>query len=174
MLQPYPVSEPDRIDEAAVRDLEWVKQVIVSIRNIRGEMNIPPGKRLPVLMHKGDASDRRRLDDNRQFLMSLARLDSLDWFEGNEPPLSATQLVGQCEVLVPMADLIDKDEEMARLNREIDKLAKEMQRLEGKLGNASFVSKAPADVVEKEKAKLADAQANTQRLQEQLEKIRAI
>ena len=82
--------------------------------------------------------------------------------------------MGDLEVLVPMAGLIDKDAEIARLGKEVDKISKELQRLQGKLSNEKFTSKAPADVVEKQKAKLSDAQASFDRLHEQLEKIKSI
>ena len=114
-----------------------------------------------------------RLEANRTFLKSLAKLESIDWVSA-DAPLCATQLVGELEVLIPMANLIDKDEEIARLSRELEKLDKEIQRLNGKLGNAGFVEKAPAEVVEKEKAKLEDAESQRQRLNEQLEQIRTL
>ncbi|WP_097460306.1 valine--tRNA ligase [Mangrovitalea sediminis] len=174
MLQAYPVADESRIDPEATADIEWLKGVILAIRNIRGEMNIAPGQRIPVLFHKGTDSDRARLEANRQFLESLARLESATWFDGDEPPMSATQLVGSMEVLVPMAGLIDKDEEIGRLNREIEKLTKEIQRVESKLANENFVSRAPADVVDKEREKLNDAKNNAERLNIQVEKIRAM
>ncbi|MYL25694.1 MULTISPECIES: valine--tRNA ligase [Halomonadaceae] len=174
MLQAYP--EPDRNleDADAEADIEWLKGVILAVRNIRGEMNISPARALPVLLRHGDEQDRERMEANRTFLKSLAKLESIDWVDDGEAPLSATQLVGELEVLVPMANLIDKDEEIARLSRELEKLDKEIQRLGGKLGNAGFVEKAPAEVVEKEKAKLEDAESQRQRLNEQLEQIRAL
>jgi len=174
MLQSFPEPDQSLIDDQAVSDVEWLKGVIVAIRNIRGEMNISPAKRLPALLRGGSEDDSRRFRENRQFLTSLARLESLEWHEQGEPPLSATQLVGSMEVLVPMAGLIDKDEEQGRLQKEIDKLQKDIQRLEGKLGNQNFVSRAPAEVVDKEKAKLEESRSSARRLAEQLEKIRSL
>ncbi|MAL98938.1 MAG: valine--tRNA ligase [Alteromonadaceae bacterium] len=174
MEQPYPAPDEAKMDAQAEADIDWVKGVILAVRNIRGEMNIPPGQRLPVLCHGGDDSDRRRLSDNRQFLTSLAKLSSLEWLDGDGAPLAATQLVGKMEVLVPMADLIDKDEEVQRLGKELEKLDKEIQRLNGKLGNENFVSRAPADVVEKEKQKLTEAADSQSRLREQLTRIQAL
>ena len=93
---------------------------------------------------------------------------------GDEAPLSATALVGEMEVLVPMAGLIDKDAELKRLDKELDRLQKEIGRLEGKLGNEKFTAKAPADVVEKEKEKLRDAQGSLKRLSDQRADIEAM
>ncbi|WP_375177302.1 valine--tRNA ligase [Marinobacter mobilis] len=174
MLQPYPQADGERQDDTVTADIEWLKGVIVAVRNIRGEMNISPAKQIPVLLRGDRTEDQRRMTENRQFLISLAKLESLDWFDGGEAPMSATQLVGEMEVLVPMAGLIDKAAELARLDKELDRLGKEIGRLEGKLGNEKFTAKAPADVVEKEKDKLRDAQSSQSRLSEQRKAIEAM
>ena len=124
MLQPFPVADQSQIDQAALADIEWLKTVIVGVRNIRGEMNISPAKALPIYMTKGDANDQRRLEENRQFLSKLASLESITWLDDPaDAPLCATALAGDLEILVPMAGLIDVDAELARLDREIDKHA---------------------------------------------------
>ena len=174
MVQPYPGPDHSRVDEAAEADVEWLKGVILAIRNIRGEMNISPARRLSVLLRAGQPTDRQRFDANAQFLVSLARLERLQWHDQGEPPPSATQLVGAMEVMVPMAGLIDKEEELGRLRKEIEKLGKEVQRLEGKLNNENFTSRAPAEVVDKERIKLEEALSSNRRLNEQLEKIQRI
>ncbi|WP_417595411.1 valine--tRNA ligase [Oceanospirillum sp.] len=175
MLQPYPAPVAELIDEAAESDIEWLKQVIVSIRNIRGEMNIAPGKELPVLIQNGSDDDFRRLQDNYVALSKLAKLEKITWLEDDEEaPMSATKLVGKMEVLVPMAGLIDKDAELGRLTKEMEKLQKEVGRLEGKLGNDKFVASAPEEVVAKEREKLASAQSSQAKLQEQYKKIEAL
>lgn len=175
MAQPWPQADQGRIDENATRDIEWLKGVIVAVRNIRAEMNIAPGKPLEALLTKGGEADRERLEAYRLFLSKLAKLDSITWLDDpDQAPLAATQLVGDMEVLVPMAGLIDKDVELARLAKEIDKQDKFIGGIEKKLGNESFISKAPAEVVEKERAKLADAQASRQHLSEQRDKIAAL
>ena len=170
MLEPYPQGGDKGVDSAANADIEWLKGVIVGIRNIRGEMNIPPGKELSVLLRNGDQRDRKRLDENAQFLTKLAKLEDITWLpDGADSPMAATSLVGEMEILVPMAGLIDPDVELQRLAKEMEKLEKDIARIEGKLGNASFVDKAPAAVVSKEREKLeAQKQAlATLRLQEQ-------
>ena len=175
MLQPYPEFEADKVDEQAEADLDWVRGVIEGVRNIRGEMGIAPGKPIPVLFSKGQQADQDKLNANSQFLTKLAKLESVTWLDaGEEAPLSATALVGEMEVLVPMAGLIDKDAELARLRKELGKLEGEIKRFNGKLGNAKFVDNAPADVVEKERAKLAEAESAAATLQQQVAKIEAI
>ncbi len=172
MLQPYPEADESKIDDKAEKEMQWVMDFIVGIRKIRSGMNIPPSKPLPVLLANGSAQDIAWLDANEAFIKSLAKTESITWLaEGEEAPESATSLVGEMKLLVPMAGLIDKDAELARLDKEIDKLEKEVKRLDGKLSNEKFVSKAPAEVVEKEKAKLADAQSSLASFMEQREKI---
>ncbi|MFC3282779.1 valine--tRNA ligase [Litchfieldella rifensis] len=175
MNQPWPQAEASRIDEQATRDIEWLKGVIVAVRNIRTEMNIAPGRNLDILLTKGSHADRERLEANRVFLARMAKLDSATWLDDPEQaPLSATQLVGEMEVLVPMADLIDKDAELARLTKEIDKQDTLIAGIEKKLGNESFVAKAPQAVVQKERDKLAEFQTSRRALVEQRNKIAAL
>ncbi|MGB1456343.1 valine--tRNA ligase [Spongiibacter marinus] len=175
MLQPYPCSNDQGIDEQALSDAEWLKAVITAIRNIRGEMNVPPSKALNVLLRNTSDEDSQRLAANRQFLLKLAKLDDIRALnDGEQAPMAATQLVGDMEVLVPMAGLIDKAAELARLDKEIAKLDKDIQRLSGKLGNPGFIDKAPAAVVEKEKEKLQGQQHTRLRLVEQRGEIEAL
>lgn len=175
MLQPYPQADKALINSTAEADIEWVQQVIIGVRNIRGEMNIPPGKAIPVFFKHCQDEDNRRITENRQFLMSLAKLEDVTILsDADDSPMSATALVGQMEVLVPMAGLIDKDAEVARLNKEIEKLQKELARISGKLGNTKFVDNAPAEVVAKEKAKQEAQQLAMDKLSDQLNTIQAL
>ena len=175
MDQPWPQADADQRDAQAERDIEWLKGVIVAVRNIRAEMNLAPGKLLDVLLTKGSAGDRERLAANRVFLAKLAKLDSVRWLDDPaEAPLAATQLVGDMEVLVPMADLIDKDAELKRLTKELAKQDSFIGGIEKKLGNEGFIAKAPAAVVDKERTKLAEAKASRAVLAEQRDKIAAL
>ena len=175
MLAPFPVADDSKIDEQAEADIEWVKEVIIGVRNIRGEMNIAPSKPLPALFNRGSDTDKQRLNRHRQLLISLAKLESIQWLEeAQQAPMSATSLVGDMELLVPMSDLIDKEAEAARLNKEIDKQSKDLGRISGKLNNPKFVDKAPESVVEKERKKLNELQSTVHKLQEQLAKIMSL
>ena len=175
MLQPYPEPNEHDIDLRANEDIEWLKVVIEGVRNIRGEMNIPPGKELSVLLRKGDENDRLRLSKNSQYLRKLAKITQIDWLAADDAvPLAATALAGELEILVPMAGLIDKDAEITRLNREIGKLEGDLTRLQGKLANAAFVDKAPAAVVAKEQDKMHAQRQALETLREQIQRIRGI
>ncbi len=172
MLQPYPEADNNLIDESATADIEWLKKVIIGIRNIRGEMNISPAKPLPVYLNNGSHEDQTRLNANRQFLAKLAHLETITWLnQGEEAPMSATALVGDMEILVPMAGLIDKDAELARLSKEAEKIQKEYQQVQGKLNNEKFVSKAPEDVVAKERTKMSDLETTLTKLAQQQQSI---
>ena len=167
MLQPFPVADQSKVDSEADADIEWVKNVIIGVRNVRGEMNISPAKDLPIYMARGDATAKRRLEENRQFLSKLASLESITWLDDPaDAPLCATALAGDLEILVPMAGLIDVDAELARLDREIDKIGIEAKKLTGKLSNPKFVDNAPAEVVAKERQRLEDFEGSLTQLQE--------
>ena len=175
MLQAWPVANESRIDAAAEGDIEWVKQLMLGLRQIRGEMKISMAKRIDIILANASAEDRRRLTDNAPLLNKLAKLESVRVLEaGEEAPMSATALVGDMQVLVPMAGLIDKDAELARLDKEIARLSGEVQRVGGKLSNEGFVAKAPADVLDKERAKLAEAEQALSKMVEQRGKIAAL
>jgi valyl-tRNA synthetase len=175
MLQPYPIADQGKIDEDAEAEVQWLQLIIEGIRNIRGEMNIAPSKKIPVLFKNGNETDKCRLEQNEQLLSALAKLESITWLSsGDKAPAAATQLAGEMEILVPMADLIDKDAELTRLNKEIEKLNKELASIKGKLGNPNFVDRAPAAVVEKEQQRLTKQQIALEQLQQQQTTINAM
>ena len=172
MLQAFPVQDTSLIDEQVLSDIEWVKQVIVGVRNIRGEMDISPSKPLSVLLRNAGSEDKRRLADTELLLSKMARLEDITVLpEGDKGPASATAIVGEMEVMIPMAGLIDKDAELARIGKALEKLQADMARTQGKLSNDSFVSKAPPAVIEKEQAKLAEFQTQVDKLLEQKQTI---
>ncbi len=175
MVQAFPQFDESNCDQQAIDDLEWVKQFIIAIRNIRGEMDISPSKSLPVLLKNVNENDQRRLSTNEQFLSSLAKLESIEILSDNEQgPASASAVVGDLSILIPMAGLIDKEAELTRLDKGIEKLEKDAARTRGKLGNENFVGKAPAAVIDKEKAKLAEAESALAKMLEQKAQIAAL
>ena len=175
MLQAWPVANESRIDAAAEGDIEWVKQLMLGLRQIRGEMKISMAKRIDIILQNASAEDLRRLNDNAPLLNKLAKLETVRVLEaGEEAPMSATALVGEMQVLVPMAGLIDKDAELARLDKEIARLDGEVKRVGGKLSNEGFVAKAPAEVLDKERAKLNEAEQALSKMVEQRGKIAAL
>jgi valyl-tRNA synthetase len=171
----YPVADESKIDQQALKDVEWLQAVILGVRNIRGEMNISPAKDLNVLFKNGSADDQVRLQANQQFLKKLASLETVTWLNsGDTEPMSATTIVGQMEILVPMAGIIDKDAEIARLTKELNKLMQDIERTEAKLGNAAFVEKAPIEVVANERKRVAENKISVEKLREQIQKISAL
>ena len=175
MNQPFPVVDESKIDDAAETELEWVKSFVTGVRRIRSEMDIAPGKALPVLLQHASDDDKRIFNGNETFITTLAKLESVQWLESSDTaPESATSLVGEMQILIPLAGLIDKDAELARLDKEISKLATNLEKGNAKLSNSNFVDKAPAAVVEKERQHVADLAKAKQQLEQQAEKIRAL
>ncbi|MBE0493698.1 MAG: valine--tRNA ligase [Thiomicrospira sp.] len=175
MLQAYPQADNSKIDLSAEAELDWVKQFIMGVRRIRSEMDIAPSKALPVLLSKVSEQDQAWLDRNRLSLMTLAKLASIEILtDANQAPESAMALVGEMNILIPMAGLIDKSAELARLQKEIDRLKNEQKRLADKLNNDKFVARAPAEVVAKEREKLQDIANALTNLEQQNAKIQQL
>ncbi|MGH8492369.1 MAG: valine--tRNA ligase [Moraxellaceae bacterium] len=175
MMEKYPTPDSARIDAEAEADVAWIKDVIMGLRNIRGELGVSPARAIEVLLQNGNREDRERIGRFDGFLRALARLENLSWLsEGQEAPLAATALVGEMTLLVPLKGLVDVQAELDRLARELDKLDKEVQRVENKLGNEAFIAKAPPEVVAKEQEKLAEARQAMQQLGEQMQRIKAL
>lgn len=155
MLQPFPQYDASQVDEAALTDTEWLKQAIVAVRNIRAEMNIAPGKPLELLLRGCSADAERRVNENRGFLQTLARLESITVLPADDKgPVSVTKIIDGAELLIPMAGLINKEDELARLAKEVAKIEGEISRIENKLANEGFVARAPEAVIAKEREKL--------------------
>jgi valyl-tRNA synthetase len=175
MLTPFPVAGRAAADAEAVAEIDWVRQFILGVRRIKGEMNIPPGKPLPVLIANASDQDRAWIHAARPYLDFLARTESITVLDDeSQAPESAMALVGEMKILIPMAGLIDKDAELKRLDKEIARLTDDVARTESKLANPSFVDRAPAAVVQKERDKLADSATAIANLRAQRERIAAI
>lgn len=175
MLQPMPAFDSKLVDNEAVADINWIKDAVIAVRNIRAEMNIAPSKPLQLLIRKASPTVHRIIGDNVTFIESLARLSEIVLLdEGEVGPLSVTKLVDGAELLIPMAGLINKDDELARLEKEIARIEGEIARIDNKLSNASFVDKAPAAVVAKEKEKQQGYVADKAKLQEQYLVIKSL
>jgi len=157
MIETFPEVQDGWLDSEAEEDIQWVQSIIIAIRNIRGEMNISPAKPIRVLIKNAQKIDIEMLEKLKLFLSTLAKLSSIELLSSSEqPPLSATALAGHLEVLIPMAGLIDKDAELSRLSKEIGRIETEVEKIKVKLGNENFVSRAPQQVVDKEKEKLEE------------------
>lgn len=158
LLSTYPVVTESWIDVTIEEEMDWLKAVIQAIRTIRSEMNISPGKRIPLLLRHITEATQERLDKYAPTLIALTKLIHIEYLkEKAEVPVSASAVVGELELLIPMHELIDKDAELARLRKELLKLEQDIQRAEGKLNNPAFADKAPAEIIQKEQEKLAQA-----------------
>lgn len=175
MLQPFPQYDAAKEDAEAMADIEWMKQAIVAVRNIRAEMNIALSKPLDVLLRDCSPAALRRVEANRTFLSRLARLESLTVLPaGEKGPVSVTKIVEGAELLIPMAGLVDKAAELDRLAKELGKLDVEIEKIQVKLANDGFVSRAPEAVVAKERERVAELEQSKAKLIEQQAVIAAL
>lgn len=173
MLQPYPKFDASKIDQESLAEIEWLKSVILSLRTIRSEMTIAPGRTIPLLCQKGNVQDRERMQKHQQLLVSLAKINSIDWLTDQEtPPKAAIALVGDLQLLIPVAGLIDVGAESQRIEKELVKLNKDLITITNKLNNVNFVQNAPSEVVSKEQLRLTECQLMIQKLKAQLDSLR--
>ncbi len=175
MLQSYPASDPQRIDSAAVAETCWVMAVITATRTVRSERDISPAKTLPVLLQNGTDAERVWMQRNEHYLKLLARMESLTWISASAPaPESAMQLVGQLKVLVPLGAIINKNDELTRIGKEIDKAEKEIGKARTKLANSDFIARAPKQVVEQEQKRVQEFETALAILKSQQAKVVAL
>ncbi len=172
MLQPYPTLDKSAINSDVEKEIEWMKSVILALRNIRGELNISPAKAIPAWFSKGNANDKAQLESNQQFLTKLAKLESVTWLDDPaNAAAAAMQLAGEMEIRVPLAGFVDIKAEQARLAKEIEKLQTDITKLTAQLGNERFVANAPPAVVAKERERLAGNQTALVQLATQMKKL---
>ncbi|WP_439240730.1 valine--tRNA ligase [Lonepinella sp. BR2474] len=175
MLQPFPKADDTKLDAQAEKEIEFLKEIIVAVRNIRAESNIAPSKGLDLLLRNVDAENCKTLQKNDRTLKALAKLDDVKVLaDGEKAPLSVAKLVGKTELLVPMAGFINKEAELARLAKEIEKLNGEVARIEAKLSNQAFVAKAPEQVIAKEREKMQGYQEGIAKLVSQQAEIESL
>ena len=168
MTQPFPRSDASRIDLEATAVIDWLKQFISEVRRIRSEMNIAPGKAVPVILQGGNATDQHYSHEYQDYLRTLAKLSQIHWYSAEQTvPESAVALVGEMQIFIPLADLIDKQAELERLEKNIQRLQQQQTRIQAKLANPNFIEKAPADVVAAQREKLAEVERSLQKLRGQ-------
>ncbi|MEH8031199.1 valine--tRNA ligase [Gallibacterium anatis] len=175
MLQPFPQFDANLVDEQAINEINWIKELIVNVRNIRSEMNIAPSKALDVLLRHLTEEEINCLNNNLSLIKTMAKLESINILSSDEEaPLAVTKLLGNAELLIPMAGFIDKQAELARLTKELNKLQQEVQRIENKLNNENFVAKAPEAVIAKEREKMQGYLDGLDKLKAQYAAIEAL
>ena len=173
LQRPYPRAADFACDDAAASaDIEWLRAVLTQIRRIRSEMNIAPGKEIPLLYAHGSAEDRARADRLAAQIGFLAKAQSPRWLAaGAAEPAAAAAIVGELKLLIPLAGLIDLDAEKARLAREIQRLEGELAKASAKLAN--FGERTPDHVVEQERQRIAEFGATIAGLREQAQRLAA-
>tara|TARA_Y100001935_G_scaffold29870_1_gene23244 strand:- start:718 stop:1389 length:672 start_codon:yes stop_codon:yes gene_type:complete len=154
MVTNYPVTDPTLADDVATEKILWLKETVTAIRNIRGEMDISPVRKIPIIISRGTEHDKSNLETFGLLLEALVVPESITWKESDgEGPLAATAIAGTMELLVPMKNLINKESELNRLSKELAKKDKEFELIKQKLDNPNFLDKAPKEIIEKEELK---------------------
>ena len=168
-LAAFPEAKTDLIDKGAQQEVDWLKAFIISVRTIRSEMAIPPSKQVPILCRHGNATDKTRVDEHALFLSTLAKIESIEWLTDDAfiPP-AATGMIGELEILIPLAGLIEPAAELSRLQKEMTKLHNERQKLQAQLDNSGYVQKAPAELIAKIRERVHELDHMTMTLQQKL------
>jgi valyl-tRNA synthetase len=175
MVSAYPRAEEIEADLGAEAEMQWVMSFILGVRQIRGEMDIAPARRLDVLLQNAGPEDAEYLARNRASLMRLAGVAEPRVLSPGEPaPISAVALVGRLEILVPMAGLIDPTAELERLAKRGRRAEGDLQKLEAKLENGDFAKNAPAAVVAKDRARVAELRAEIDQLASQIARVQRL
>ncbi|MDI1224116.1 valine--tRNA ligase [Acinetobacter sp.] len=175
MLAPYPVPNPERINEQAEADMLGLQGLIGAVRNIRGEMGLGNARLLPVLLQNATDAEKAQIARIEPLFKALAKVESITFLtDAEQPPLSSSSVVGHVSVFVPMKGLIDPKAELARLQKDLDKVQKQHDQIASKLANEGFVAKAPAAVVEGEKVKLAEFVDQLAKIKANMEQIAAL
>ncbi|NOY13856.1 MAG: class I tRNA ligase family protein, partial [Deltaproteobacteria bacterium] len=175
MQAEYPTGAFCAVDTVAVERMELLMEVIRAIRNIRGELDVPPGRKIAVAFDCKSERSVAAIHAGQGYIKSLARVEQLQAAVGLEHPKQAsTQVAGDVEVLIPLAGLINVAEEAARLQKEVAKVQKDVDFFKKKLSNEKFVANAPPQVLQKDRGKLAAAEEKRAILQQSLEKILAL
>jgi valyl-tRNA synthetase len=175
MVAGYPRATDYAADVEADNEIAWMKQFILAVRQIRGEMDIAPSRKIPLLLRNAPERERALADKHFAYLSRLAGLESVKLLgPGESAPESATAVLGGLELLVPMAGLIDPAAESERLTKRIAKNASDIAKLNAKLGNENFVRNAPPDVVAADRARAAELEAQNASLERQLDRVRRL
>ncbi|WP_104492256.1 valine--tRNA ligase [Acinetobacter indicus] len=175
MLAQYPVADQALVNEQAEADMQWLQGLIGAVRNIRGEMGLGNARLLPVLLQNTTDSEKAQIARIEPLFKALAKVESITFLsDAEQPPLSSSSVVGHVSVFVPMKGLIDPKAELGRLQKDLDKVQKQHDQIATKLANEGFVAKAPAAVVEGEKAKLAEFADQLAKIKANMEQIAAL
>jgi valyl-tRNA synthetase len=173
MVQPFPQAGSEHRE--AENDIEWLKEIVQGVRRVRSELNLPPGKQLDIWLQSGTEEDRSRHHRFEQVLSQLGRIQSSLWVEEDaDTSQCAVALAGDLKLMIPLKGLVDVEEELTRLNKQLAREDADLRKSEAKLGNRRFVDNAPAAVVEQERERLVNHQANVTNLQQQIDQLKSM
>ena len=169
MKSSFPSSNDWSDDGAGAKKSEWLKDFVSSVRQIRSEMNIPPKQSISIIIQDASSSDHEKLDTLGSFIRNLGSVESITHKESSDDlPKSAIALLGEMKVFIPLAGLVDIEEEKSRLEKKLSKLNKELESVENRLSNDAFIKKAPIEVVDDLKAKFKGLVSDQSRIEEQI------
>ncbi|MCH9770633.1 MAG: valine--tRNA ligase [Gammaproteobacteria bacterium] len=173
MLQAYPEVNPKQINKTALEAINWLKNIVSGIRNIRGEMGISPAVKVTAIFNKGSKADKTYCQQSEEIIKTLAKLNDITWSD-KIPEVNASTVIGTLDIHIPLAGVVDKTQELKRLEKEIAKLEKEQLKSQQKLNNKNYVDKAPVAVVDLERQRLTDTETTLQKLQAHYARIKSL
>ena len=169
---PWPTTDGGRIDEELEARLRQIQDVVTAVRSARAELNVPPGKKSDLYIKVSDETLGKLLEEHVSYFRSLARVENLHCgLDVKKPPLSASSVISGAEIYLPLEGLIDIDVERNRLQKDLDNIKTQLNRVSKKLANADFLNNAPGDVIEREKLKKRDYEERTERINKNLEQL---
>ena len=172
MVENYPVSKDFMVNQPVLDQMDWLIAFVVSVRQIRSEMSIPPKKIIPVLLKDASSGDIEKLKETNQYIQDLAFTERVTVLDGRKTiPISATALLGGTKILIPLEGLIDTKSEQSRLERKLTKIKKDLKSTEQQLSNQNFLSNAPKDIVEQLESRRENLIRDKQKIAEQIEML---
>lgn len=169
----WPEFDDSNIDREAIAEMDWVIRLITAVRRVRGDMNVPPGAFIHMLLRGASDVNLRRLDTHLDIIKRLARLESITPHDGDAPQGSIQDVLDEATIILPLADVIDIEQERARLKKEIEKVETEIEKIKKKLSNENFLEKAPEEVVAEQKSRQAEAEDAHEKLMLALKQLGA-
>ena len=174
MSERWPEFDASLIDGDAAAEMDWVVRLVSQIRTIRSEMRVPPAAKIPLMLKDAGPATQASLETHRDLITGLARLESAELLGGDIPKGAVQDVIDEATFILPIAEAIDIEQEKARLAKEIAKLDGEIGKIEKKLSNQGFLSKAPAEVVEEQRSRRDDSVQAREKLQVASERLAAL
>ena len=156
VVSSYPINNESEIFDDEYKEVEFLKQIVISIRNIRAELDVKPSQKIKIFVNTESEELENLISHNKQFIYELAKVDSIEFIKDEKPQNCVSQVLSGVQIFVPEEGLVDIDNEISRMNKEIEKIDKDLVVIENKLSNKKFIERAPKEIVDKEKGKLIE------------------